>query len=113
VGALLPLQPAVNNRSRPTTDRTPIISPSGILLSVHLNDGLAVLAHCASRMLEGTNGEEDEEQAKRVHERGCEVAEAHSKARTPVAIVSKLMKRSEGSLRQKARGLGIGLGHQR
>jgi len=37
----------------------------------------------------------------------------HSKARTPVARVSKLMKRSEGSLRQKARMLGIGLGHQR
>ncbi|WP_271591324.1 hypothetical protein [Bradyrhizobium sp. CCBAU 65884] len=38
---------------------------------------------------------------------------AHSKAKTPVAKVSKLMKRSEGSLRQKARTLGIGLGHQR
>jgi hypothetical protein len=38
---------------------------------------------------------------------------AHSKTRTPVARVSKLMKRSEGSLRQKARVLGIGLGHQR
>jgi RNase H-fold protein (predicted Holliday junction resolvase) len=38
---------------------------------------------------------------------------AHSKARTPVAKLSKLMKRSEGSLRQKARMLGIGLSHQR
>ena len=38
---------------------------------------------------------------------------AHSKGRTPVAKLSKLMKRSEGSLRQKARTLGIGLGHQR
>jgi len=38
---------------------------------------------------------------------------AHSKARTPVAKLSKLMKRSEGSLRQKARSLGIGLGHLR
>ena len=37
----------------------------------------------------------------------------HSKARTPVAKIAKLMKRSEGSLRQKARTLGIGLGHQR
>ena len=37
----------------------------------------------------------------------------HSKARTPVAKLSKLMKRSEGSLRQKAGTLGIGLGHQR
>jgi hypothetical protein len=38
---------------------------------------------------------------------------AHSKSRTPVTKLSKLMKRSEGSLRQKARALGIGLGHQR
>jgi hypothetical protein len=41
------------------------------------------------------------------------VLKAHSKARTPVAKISKLMKRTEGSLRQKARTLGIGLGHQR
>jgi hypothetical protein len=38
---------------------------------------------------------------------------AHSKSRTPVTKLSKLMKRSEGSLKQKARTLGIGLGHQR
>ncbi|UPJ60555.1 hypothetical protein [Bradyrhizobium sp. 192] len=38
---------------------------------------------------------------------------AHSKARTPVAKLSKLMKRSVGSLRQKALALGVGLGHQR
>jgi hypothetical protein len=37
----------------------------------------------------------------------------HSKARTPVSKLAKLMKRSEGSLRQKALRLGIGLGHQR
>jgi hypothetical protein len=37
----------------------------------------------------------------------------HSKARTPVSKVSKQMKRSVGSLRQKAQKLGIGLGHQR
>ena len=41
------------------------------------------------------------------------VLKAHSKSRTPVTKLSKLMKRSEGSLRQKARTLGIGLGHQR
>jgi len=35
----------------------------------------------------------------------------HSKARTPVAKIVKQMKRSEGSLRQKALTLGIGLGH--
>ena len=37
----------------------------------------------------------------------------HSKARTPVRKIAKLMKRSEGSLRQKALALRIGLGHQR
>jgi hypothetical protein len=38
---------------------------------------------------------------------------SHSKARTPVSKVAKIMKRTEGSLRQKAVSLGIGLGHQR
>jgi hypothetical protein len=38
---------------------------------------------------------------------------AHSKARTPVAKIAKLTKRSVGSLRQKATKLGIGLGHRR
>lgn len=38
---------------------------------------------------------------------------AHSKAKTPVAKIAKLTKRTEGSLRQKARKLGIRLGHQR
>ena len=38
---------------------------------------------------------------------------AHSKERTPIAIMMKLTKRTEGSLRQKALKLGIGLGHQR
>jgi hypothetical protein len=37
----------------------------------------------------------------------------HSKARTPVAKIAKQMKRSVGSLRQKALKLGVGLGHQR
>jgi len=36
----------------------------------------------------------------------------HSKARTPLSKLTRLMKRSEGSLRQKALTLGIGLGHQ-
>jgi hypothetical protein len=35
------------------------------------------------------------------------------KAGTPVSKISKQMKRSVGSLRQKALRLGIGLGHQR
>lgn len=38
---------------------------------------------------------------------------AHSKAKTPVAKIAKLTKRSEGSLRQKALKLGIKLGHWR
>jgi hypothetical protein len=38
---------------------------------------------------------------------------AHSKARTPIAKIAKQMKRTEGSLRQKAIKLGIGLGHMR
>lgn len=37
---------------------------------------------------------------------------AHSKAKTPVAKIAKMMKRTEGSLRQKALKLGIGLGHR-
>ena len=37
----------------------------------------------------------------------------HSRARTPVSKIARLMKRTEGSLRQKALKLGVGLGHQR
>jgi hypothetical protein len=38
---------------------------------------------------------------------------AHSKARTPVVKIAKLMKRTEGAVRQKAKGIPIGLGHRR
>jgi hypothetical protein len=38
---------------------------------------------------------------------------AHSKARTPVAKAAKAMKRTEGAVRQKAKTIGIGLGHRR
>jgi hypothetical protein len=38
---------------------------------------------------------------------------AHSKAKTPIAKIMKLTKRTEGSLRQKALKLGISLGHRR
>jgi hypothetical protein len=38
---------------------------------------------------------------------------AHSKARTPVSKIAKLLKRTEGSIRQKALSLGIGVGHMR
>jgi hypothetical protein len=37
---------------------------------------------------------------------------AHSNAKTPIARIMKLTKRTEGSLRQKALKLGIRLGHR-
>ena len=37
----------------------------------------------------------------------------HSKAKTPVDRIAKLMKRSGPTLRQKARAMGLPLGHQR
>jgi hypothetical protein len=37
----------------------------------------------------------------------------HSRSRTPVAKMSKLMKRTVGALRQKAFDLGLPLGHRR
>ena len=38
---------------------------------------------------------------------------AHSKARTPVTKVSKVVKRTVGALRRRAGILGVGLGHRR
>ena len=38
---------------------------------------------------------------------------AHSKVKTPVKAISKDMKRTEGSIRQQALKLGIGIGHRR
>ena len=38
---------------------------------------------------------------------------AHSKSKTPVAQIAKLMKRSEGAIRQKALLLDISVGHRR
>jgi hypothetical protein len=38
---------------------------------------------------------------------------AHSKAKTPVAMIAKSTRRSVGSLRQKALKLGIRVGHRR
>jgi hypothetical protein len=38
---------------------------------------------------------------------------AHSRARTPIAKIARLTKRTEGSLRQKALRIGIKLGNQR
>ena len=39
--------------------------------------------------------------------------QAHSKAKTPIAKISKQMKRTIGALRQQALKLGISLGHRR
>jgi hypothetical protein len=38
---------------------------------------------------------------------------AHSKAKTPAVDVAKAMKRTEAAVRQKAKTIGIGLGHRR
>jgi hypothetical protein len=38
---------------------------------------------------------------------------AHSRAKTPVAVISKQTKRTPGALRMKAFELGLGLGHRR
>jgi hypothetical protein len=37
----------------------------------------------------------------------------HSRDRTPVKTISRELKRTPGALRQKARALGIPLGHRR
>jgi hypothetical protein len=37
----------------------------------------------------------------------------YSKARTPVVDVATAMKRTEAAVRQKAKTIGIGLGHRR
>jgi hypothetical protein len=38
---------------------------------------------------------------------------AHSKTRMPVVEVAKAMKRTEAAVRQKAKTIGVGLGHRR
>jgi hypothetical protein len=42
-----------------------------------------------------------------------DLRQAHSKTRTPVVEVAKAMKRTEAAVRQKAKTIGIGLGHRR
>ena len=39
--------------------------------------------------------------------------QVHSKSKTPVAKISKLMKRTEGAIRQRALALDISIGHRR
>jgi len=38
---------------------------------------------------------------------------AHSRAKTPVAKISKAMKRTSGAVRQKAQNIGLSIGHRR
>jgi hypothetical protein len=38
---------------------------------------------------------------------------AHSKSKTPAAEVAKALKRTEDAVRQKAKTIGVGLGHRR
>jgi len=58
-----------------SVDRTQISSASGILLSAYLNDGLAAPNTLRSKIPEDTNVKKDKEQAERLRERGCEVAQ--------------------------------------
>lgn len=37
----------------------------------------------------------------------------HSRSMTPVKVISKALKRTPGAVRQKARNLGIPIGHRR
>ena len=38
---------------------------------------------------------------------------AHSRAKTPVPVIAREQKRTEGAIRQKALALGISIGHRR
>lgn len=52
-------------------------------------------------------------QVRRVWTKGDErELRAHSHSKTPVARISRAMKRTQGAVRQKAFGMGISLGHQ-
>jgi hypothetical protein len=73
-------------------------------------------------VIEGPSNQMEIEVAKKVKKKSvrreytkADVKElrAHSKARTPIAKIVRLTKRTEGSLRQKALRLGISLGHRR
>jgi hypothetical protein len=60
------------------------------------------------------SGQESKEENRREYTQAAvKELRAHSKAKTPVAKIMKLTKRTEGSLRQKALKLGISLGHRR
>jgi hypothetical protein len=59
-----------------------------------------LMARTAKRIVRRDWTRQDERELKR-----------HSKTRTPVKSISKSMKRAPGALRQKARHLGIRIGH--
>jgi hypothetical protein len=95
-----------------------------LLLGRRHNPHSAILRHCA--LIYRVIGEpppktEETPMAKRVATRiikpwtkeDVRDLKAHSKHKTPVAKVSKEMKRTIGGLRRKAGIIGIGLGHQR
>jgi len=44
---------------------------------------------------------------------GVRALKLHSNAKTLVAKVAKAMKRTEGAVKEKAKTVGIGLGHRR
>lgn len=46
----------------------------------------------------------------KTHERDLR---AHSRKKTPVTTIARSMKRTPGSLRQKAHAMGLALGHRR
>jgi hypothetical protein len=60
------------------------------------------MARTAKRVVRRDWTRQDEKELKR-----------HSKSRTPVKAISKALKRTPGALRQKARDLGIRIGHRR
>jgi len=60
------------------------------------------MARTAKRVVRRNWTRQDERELKR-----------HSKTRTPVKAISKALKRTPGALRQKARHLGIRIGHRR
>ena len=76
----------------------------------------AALSHLKATHIKGTSsGHEDQKETRssRIDKSRRKELRMHSKAKTPLAKLSKLTKRTVGSLRQKAMRLGIKLGHRR
>jgi hypothetical protein len=60
-----------------------------------------------------TQKDKQENQASRLVQQHVSDLKAHSKKKTPVAKISKSMKRTPGAIRQKALSLAIPIGHRR